>query len=381
MRNRALLLALLIATSLAPVAGCSDNNSDSASNQSSDLAAEQSHHASDPKGNPPLPVNDPDSAQGSKATNNARPSDAQQLQQLQAQVQSLTQTSVQRKQRLDGQAQRINKLEQTVKALSTRLRKLPQPTARTGNASTSGSDKQPATPDTVSPQADDSDDQSSDSNDDDASAAADSASPPANVNLVSSCSVHHPTRAQFDVFFQAATNATLGNATDAVKSAHLSDWFAMPANSRLYVGRYDRCPTAERRRRDVSSRTGLDLHIAAVTPNESNHPTSSEHTSSSHAHGYGSADISHDPHSRHRSRPIQPAIQPARFRIIGVEIRGTHHYLGVAAQGDTRLGGVTWLTPGDRYGGWQLRNIRTDSGRAVFSDGQRTIAVGLPARG
>lgn len=380
MRNRALLLALLTATSLAPVAGCSDNN-DSASNQSPDLATEQSHNASDPEGNAPLPVNDLDSTQGSKAVNRTLPSDARQLQKLQTQVQSLTQTSAQRKQRLDNQAQRINKLEQTVKALSTRLRKLPQPTTRNGNASTSGSNKQSTTPDAVSPQADDRDDPSSDSNDDDASAAADSASPPENTTLVSSCSTHKNTHDQFDVFFQAATNAALGNATDAVKSAHLSDWFTTPANSRLYVGRYDRCPTAERRRRDVSSRTGLNLRIAAVVPNESSHPTSSGHTSSSHALDYGSAATSRDPHPNHRSQPMQPGIQPASFRIIGVEIRGTHHYLGVAPQGDTRLGGVTWLTPGDRYDSWQLRNIRTDSGRAVFSDGQRTIAVALPARG
>ena len=379
MKHRVLPLALLIAASVSPLAGCGN---DSADTQSNDLAAEQSQQ--DPAGgdNSPLPVNDPndDAASGGDAAGAQAPSGddtSPDRARLEQQVQALLQTTRQQTQRLDDQEQRIKALSGTVADLKTRLRRLPQPTGKATDAQ--ASDRQSDTPAAVSPQAD------ADSDDDASSSDGGSPSPP-DADIVTDCDKHTDDGHQFDVFFQGQTSQALAQAQDAVQSAHLSDWFVATSLDRLYVGRYNRCPTAAHRRDDVSSRTGLDLFIAAVLPHAhatTHHASHPAHRQASHPaarHDYGSDDQMAGNDAPQTAEPA--AInRRAPFQIIGVELRGEQQYLGVSSPGDTRLADVVWLTPGEQFGGWQLREIRTDTGRAIFQANQTTIVVGLPSRG
>ncbi len=406
MRNRTLPLALLIAASLAPVAGCSDND-ESANNQSqnanrtaeqtSDSSGQTSDHGS--QDSSPIPVNDPnktaETASTSPQSEPARPA-PDRVKQLAQQIDSIKQAD---QQRLNQQAQRIDALEQQVAALTKRLRQLPQPTATHAkpDRQKTNAAKTPA-PEAVSPQSGDSASpreskssagQSSEASNNDESAddsdgePASSDSPPAsgNVtgpNIVTHCPAHGDAADQFDVFFQAATGDALDAAADQVQSAGLSDWFARARTGRLYVGRYGNCPLAARRRDDVHERTGLALNIRAVAPH---HAGTSKSTDHSPAHDDGAADNAAASIRRAATEPVQPVVTNAPFEVIGVELRGTHHFLGVAPHGVSRLSGVTWLAPGNAYGTWTLRAIRTDAGTATFAHGGRTIAVALPRRG
>lgn len=410
MRHRTLPIALIIAASLTPVAGCSDNDG-SANNQSqgTDLAAEQS---ADPSGDAshngapddsPIPVNDPnktdDPASVSAQSKPASPA-PDRVQQLAGQIATIKQAD---RKRLDQQAQRIDALEQQVAALTKRLRQRPQPTSAHAKPDPQKTNpaKTPA-PDAVSPQSGDSASpreskreskssagQSSDASNNDESAddseaePASSDPPPASghvtgPNTITHCPAHGDAADQFDVFFQAATDEALDAAADQVQSAGLSDWFARARTGRLYVGRYGNCPLAARRRDDVHERTGLALNIRAVAPH---HAGTSKSTDHSPAHDDGAADNAAASIRRAATEPVQPVVTNAPFEVIGVELRGTHHFLGVAPHGVSRLSGVTWLAPGNAYGTWTLRAIRTDAGTATFAHGGRTIAVALPRRG
>ena len=406
MRYRTLPIALIIAASLTPVAGCSDNDG-SANDQSqgTDLAAEQSADSSGQtsdngsQDSSPIPVNDPnktaDTASTSPQSKPAPPA-PDRVQQLAQQIASIKQAN---QKRLDQQAQRIDALEQQVAALTKRLRQRPQPTS--AHAKPDQQKTNPAktqAPDAVFPQSSDSAasresksdaGQSADASNNDESAddsdgePASSDSPPASghvtgPNIVAHCPAHGDAADQFDVFFQAATDDALGAAADQVQSAGLSDWFARASIGRLYVGRYGNCPLAARRRADVHERTGLALNIRAVAPH---HAGTSKSTDHSPAHDDGAADNAAASIRRAATEPVQPVVTNAPFEVIGVELRGTHHFLGVAPHGVSRLSGVTWLSPGNAYGTWTLRAIRTDAGTATFAHGGRTIAVALPRRG
>lgn len=403
MRHRALPLALLIAASLTPISGCSDN--DDAPNQSQDgnLAAEQTADtsASESDSGSPIPVNNPnDDSEGDQpsSASKSQPTELNRIEQLAQQIQAIKDADPKR---LDDQAQRIDQLETQVESLTQRLRRLPQPRAEqnadSGDQHPTSSKTPP--PAAVSPPSDamaqpreskpsaqsdaesSPDDGSADeSGDDDASDAASASgdSPPASAqvtgaNIVAHCVGGGDRSDQFDVFFQAATGEALDAATDQVKSAGLSDWFALMSASRLYVGRYGTCPLASRRRDDVHQRTGLALNIQAVRPQ---HKSAAKQAHNQSATDYGASDT-----ASATIRTSRPAGVRAPFEIVGVEIRGTHHYLGVAPQGATGLSAVSWLSPGDAYGSWTLRAIRTDVGTATFRHDGATVAVALPRRG
>ncbi|KEZ76700.1 hypothetical protein [Salinisphaera hydrothermalis] len=389
MRNRTLPLALLIAASLAPVAGCSDGDSDSSIGQHHDRATEQTDSGSSNASR--LPVNDPDSTRGDQNRPAQAPSDdppdqqTQQLAQLLQQVQAMRQAADKQSQRLDDQAQRIDRLEDTVSDLKTRLRRLPQP----AQTSPSGKKKtQPSkTPDALSPQAQNDcqpresqagpdDGQSAGSgdkaSDDDSSEPAGTLSPPADA--IGACPSQRDRAHQFDVFFQGASDKALGRAIEAVKSAQLSDWFAPRDGQRLYLGRYDRCAVAARRRDAVHQATDLSLHIAAA---QARHPSGAHASRQTDDTDYGSPNSTRSSHSPVTVR----SVASAPFTLIGVEIRGTHRFLGVASDHASDLRAITWLSPGDPYAGWQLQALQTDRDRAIFRQGPHTIAVALPDRG
>lgn len=404
MRHRTLPLALLIAVSVVPVAGCSDND-DSANNPSADknLTAEQTTDASGDESHSgsPIPVNNPNKhgdSQPSTASKTA-PAAPDRIKQLARQIASIKQTD---QKRLDQQAQRIDKIEHQVAALTKRLHRLPQPTAsKSGSSDQHAKARKKLAPDTVSPQSDDagpedasesntnnaansgSDDELTDESDTSDAGSASSDSSPASgkvtgPNIVTHCLTHGDTVDQFDVFYQATTGNAMNAAANKVKAAGLSDWFARTSIQRVYVGRYGNCPLAERRRDDVHQRTGLVLNIKAVQPHHTSAPKRTNHR---HAHDYSASDKATATIRRATTQPIQPVVTNAPFAIVGVEIRGTHHYLGAASHGTSRLGGVTWLSPGDSYGTWTLRAIRTDVGIASFAHGGRTVALALPRRG
>lgn len=374
MRNRALPLALLIAASLAPVAGRTAND-DAANNssQNTNFAAEQT--ADDSHNTAPIPVNEPnkdaDSPKAAAESKSASPAPAR-VEQLAQQMQTIKQT-VQK--RLDQQAQRIDTLEQQVKALTKRLRQLPQPDdarlenkskSNTLHATNSGHNGDSAEDDDTSDQR-----------------YTPAGSPPTagkvtGSGIVTHCPFHGEAADQFDVFFQAATGDALDAAIDQVQSAGLSDWFARARVSRLYVGRYGNCPLAARRRDDVHQRTGLALNIQAV---QRQHASGSKPRANRPVYDYGAADNAVSAIRRAATQPVQHLVTNAPFEIVGVELRGTHHFLGVAPHGASRLGGVTWLSPGNTYGTWTLRAIRTDAGTATFAHDGRTVAVALPRRG
>lgn len=385
MRNRTLPLALLIAASLAPVAGCSDSDNGSSADQNNDLAAGRTDSGSSDQS--PLPVNDPGSAKSSSqpaAETSANSQSDQKLSQLEQQVQAMSQAADKRSQRLDDQAKRISDLKSTVDDLEIRLRRLPQPT----QSSKSDKPGQPSkTPDTVSPQTQDggqpreshaskqsgqSSGNGDKASDDESSGAADSTSPPGDA--IGACSNQADRGHQFDVFFQGASNDALNRAIDTVKNTDIDDWFARRSRERLYLGRYNRCADAARRRDAVEQTTDLSLYIAA---------TQAAHESSGHtAQQSENADYGASEHgSSTDSQPSTRSVASAPFNLISVEMRGTHRFLGVASHDAARLSAITWLTPGDQYAGWQLQAIRPNAGRALFIHNQRKIALPLPDRG
>ncbi len=390
MRHRTLSIALLIAASLTPIAGCSDHdesantpdqNSDLAADQTTDHAGNRSHNDS------PIPVNDPNASDKSGVTAAAskpKPPAPDRVRQLAQQIATIKQTH---QKRLNDQARRIDALEQQVAALTKRLQRLPQPAAQTDSDGQSPQADSTPAPGAVSPQSGDNDatdggnkDTSADDADvSDANAPSDDASPAAGPvsgeNIVKNCPNSGGSDQQFDVFFQAANADALDAAADQVKSAGISDWFARARMRRLFVGRYGNCPLAAHRRADVHQRTGLALNIRAVTPRR----TSATH---SRARDYGAQGHGASAVRRAATQAIRPPVATdAPFAIVGVEVRGTHHFLGVGPQGAARLSGVSWLTPGDAYGTWTLRAIRTNAGTATFTHDGRTVAVALPRRG
>ncbi len=418
MRKRWIPLAGLIAAGLTAIPACNNADSGDASQggQGNGLAARLSESEA------ALAVHDPDSATGDKANAKAsKPSRAREarFQPLRARLQAIQQAD---QKRLDDQAQRIGKLEATVEKLEMRLDRLSQPMA-SDDPSAKASDTAPA--DAVSPQpvslvpvaghtvaatpvlvpaahsagkdgksnpssqqssSSDNNDESSGGSDssDNASASTSSSALPStagDANLIAKCPAHGDPAQQFDVFFQASSRAALTRATAQVESADLTDWFA--GERRLYLGRYGKCPIAARRRDAVHERTGLALTIAAVRPER--RPAAPTRRAEPSA---GASDSEREVGASDATakRPTEPgAARPvtvsAPFRIVGVEIRGAHHYLGLAPHGANRLSDVSWLAPGERYAHWTLQAIRTDAGTATFVDGDRTIVVKLPSRG
>lgn len=284
--------------------------------------------------------------------------------QVQALQQQLARQADQFNQRLNQQAQRIERLEQTIAQL-----KRPQ-RAHTGKQSHTAPDAAEATPtspDIAAPAASETADVAADDSGDSPSPeqphAEDTIADPEQDNPLehARCTSALDERFQFDVFFQGAGEDDVGAAVDRVQAVDLVDWFVLADADRLYVGRYGACTTARERRADVHQRTGLPLTIAAVEPNPS---------------ANADKDTAHE---NNRQSVVQGLpMGDAPFLIIGVERRGAQAYLGVAADTPRQLGDITWLAPGQTYGSWRLEAIHRQAGAATFVTQGRTVAVRLP---
>lgn len=388
MRNQTLPIALLIAAAVLPVSGCGDSGSAQAQTASTDPSG--TDNAS------PLPLDQADPPPP------AQPSLADQVKSL---SQALDAQQKQADHRFTKQTQHIDQLEQTVDQLRARLRRLPSPQAFdkltaqlkassqpsdsapadassnvSGGQDTHPAPLEPTTAHGASPSASDQaavKDPDKGPNDSDphggdpadtvckidthkpAPSAKTPATPAGSPNKATpvQCPEHTATD-QFDVFFQPAGNTGLNQARAAVKKAQMHDWFATA--DRLYVGRYGTCPLAEHRQTTVHAQTGLPLRIAAVERHRAGHKP--RHTTD---HPY--------------RKPAAPPRASAPFEIIGVEQRGTHHYLGVARQGATHPSQIIWLSPGETFAGWRLTGIHGNRDTATFVTDGRAVSVALPS--
>lgn len=282
------------------------------------------------------------------------------VEQVEALRQQMARQSERFDKRLNQQAQRIERLEQTIEQMKGR--RLPpangqehRAAADPAAATSARAAQQQANPDG---DGNTNTDRSADTNSDpdkasDEAAAADP-QPTATIAR-KACTSALDDRFQFDVFFQGAGENAVAAAVDQVQAIDLMDWFVLADADRLYVGRYGTCDTAKRRRRTVHGDTGLALTIAAVEPN----PGASAGDSGGDAVGVQA-----------------PPVRNPPFFIVGVELRGDQARVGVAGDAPQDLGDITWLAPGQTYGAWRLDAIHSSAGTTTFTvRGQRVTVV------
>ena len=406
MRDRTLALALWIATAAVPLAGCGSNDSAGPSGRSDSPA--KASAASDTNRSSALPIDG--ASQGADGSGSNISMDTQEPalpDQVQALRQQLKHQNQRTGQRLDQQAQRIEHLRQTVKQLQTRLHQLSSssPTTKaTSRANTTphsaahgakapsmnASSRTPGAANASKPDSSnttagqDAGQQKADPVQNAKNAPADdyghdfvgagSKNVPASAHPASSrssqssgphpnapddaCAGHAPpARDDLDVVYRAPSTAALHAALSKIKAAGVHDWFIARPGHLLYLGRYPTCARARHRRQTVKARTDLALSIVAAISHRTTRTGAAGPADSASA----------------------PPLTVAPFTIVGVEMRGSHRYLGVSAGAVQQLGDITWLSPGQSYNAWRLQAILDTT--ATFVVDARKVAVVLPAQG
>ncbi|WP_162622887.1 hypothetical protein [Salinisphaera orenii] len=369
-RRRVLLTtATAAALSLATLPGCSDSTTShpSKGQQPTSNQAKNQSQSDNGDNKPDLPVDAEAQADADKASAQQSPDLTDQLHSLRQTVQA-EQTHT--KHKLQAQAQRIDQLEKRVQSLHKHVKKLKKPDA--GAKQAAHYDKSPARPiQAVQPAAlvkaaaHDGADANTDSANNSESDNGEADKGKANGDEADGDSQHDQLSAAhcadrdnghtgFDVAYQVDTTKALKAAEAKVHQAGFSDVFR--GDQRLYLGRYNQCSTAQKRRRAVYQKTQI---TAALDPvHQKQH--------SDHAHRAADSD-SH--RTRHGDAP---------FRVVSIEQHGRQQTIGVTSTDPQSLGDITWLYPGQAYRHWQLKAIKKAQRTAVFADGDHSVAVALP---
>ncbi|WP_111748822.1 hypothetical protein [Salinisphaera orenii] len=385
--------AVVIALSLTALSGCSDDtqNASGSDSQSTSQASSEQSKTDDPgqrhdgDGQSDLPV---DVESHPKQTRRAskRATDSDDRDDRDDRLKALRQTVQQHKRhtrkKLHAQGQRIDKLEQHVQTLRKRVAELKQTTHKRRQAANDPStaagtnqsidvDQPPtrpiravqiealvraATTDNTSDSSDSDADDSGDSGD--TTDVADDSADDASLTTVH-CARTDTARTAFNIVYPAKSRKAVESARQTATQAGITDLFK--TDTRLYLGRYNHCAPARKRRREIFQKTELVASLDRAHIHDHTGQTAQADV----------ADPSNDTPAPHGDAP---------FHVLSMARHGSQQAIGVATGRPRSRDDISWLYPGQRYHHWQLKAIHKARGTATFAKDDHSVSVDLPIR-